>query len=121
MAVAGRLAGEAVAAALNSNQQVALASEGHRVHHIGRAAGAHHQGRVLVDHRVEHFPGHLVAFLTGQQQLASEAVGQFLHRGLLQGDLGTCAGYRVYIAADFGHGGQCSADGQGRSDRSGDG
>ena len=77
-AFAGGLAGVAVPAALDRQQQVLLASKVHGRADIRGAARLDDQRRVLVDRLVAYVPGNVVAGIAGQQQRAAQAVLQLL-------------------------------------------
>jgi hypothetical protein len=108
-----------VAAALDRQEQVTLAGEGHRPHHVGGAGRLHDQRRMAVDARVQHAAGLVVAFEAGQQQAAAQGALQLLQRRLFQRDLGAAAGYGVDVAADLAHRGQGGSDGLLRGQGSG--
>jgi hypothetical protein len=101
-AVTGRFAAVAVAAALDRQQQVALAGEGDGVHDVRRAGRLHDQRRVLVDARVQDPASDVIALEAGQQQAPAQGLRQLLERRLFQRHLGAAAGNGTDVATDFG-------------------
>ena len=53
---------------------------------------------MLVYRRIQHAPRNIVAFISGQQQVAAQAVREFLYRGFLERYLCTIAGHRANVA-----------------------
>ena len=71
-AVAGRLTGEAVAAAPHGDGETPFAREMDRPDHVRRIRTAHDGGRPPVDRRVPHGPRVLVLLVTGEDEGAAE-------------------------------------------------
>ena len=83
-AVAGGLAGDAVAAGTDSSQQTVLACEVDGVAHIGGASAAGDQGRLPVEHAVPDTPARIVVRATLKQQVAAQTGREGLDRGAWQ-------------------------------------
>ncbi len=82
-AVAGGLAGEAVAAALDRDQQLALAREVDRALDVRGAGRLHDERRVPVELRVQDAPRRVVARIAREQQRPAQARLELGDRGLL--------------------------------------
>jgi len=85
-AVAGRLSGEAVPAALDRREEGVLPSERYRGLDFGGAGRLGDQGRMLVDGRIENAARFFVTRALRQQQLAAEARAELPDRRSLDGD-----------------------------------
>ena len=81
--LAGGLAGGAVAAALDREQQVAIAREAHRAHDVRDAGRLHDERRVHVDGFVQHAARRVVARIAGEEQGPAQARLEIGERRLL--------------------------------------
>ncbi len=80
--LAGGLAGGAVPAALDREQEVAIAREAHRAHDVRDAGRLHDEGRVHVDGFVQHVARRVVARIPGEEQGPAQARLEIRERGL---------------------------------------
>ena len=87
-AVAGRQAGEAVAAAADGDRKVGPLREPHRGDHVGDAAAAGDQRRPAIDRAVPDLAVLVVARVLRRDELAAERCFQLAQRGLVELDLG---------------------------------
>ncbi len=71
--LAGGLAGRAVAAALDRDQELALVREGDGIPDVRNARRLNDQRRVLVDHAVVEFSGLIIAGIVSPNHRAAEA------------------------------------------------
>ena len=99
-AVAGRFAGRTVASAFDGNQEARLPRKIDGVSDVRYTLRLDDQCGVLVYRRVQYPPRVVIRSMAGKKQVASQAVGQFLHRRLLQYHLGAVACNRIHIGID---------------------
>ena len=102
-AVAGRLAREAVTAALDRGEQAMFVCECHRPLEIGIPEGLEDQSRVAVDDGVEHESGRFVAVGFGQQHPAFDSAGEFLDPRPSDRHLAAVAAHGQEVAGILGH------------------
>ena len=75
-------AGDLVPAAAHAEEQVVVAGEADRGHHVGGVRGADHERRAAVDHRVPERAGLVVARLPGQRHAAGHAAAKSVDGGV---------------------------------------
>ena len=90
-----------MAAAFNGEQQATLAGESHRILNVRNAGRLDNKGRMAINRPVQNSPGHVIAFVSGQQQVTAQAVGKLLHGRTLQQYLLTLPGKRPNVTADL--------------------
>ncbi len=101
-AVAGRLAGEAVAAAFHGKQQAVVPGEADGTADVRRAGRLHDERRVLVEGGIQQLAGVVVARTAREQQFALQAVAEFLHGRFRERYLRPVTGYRIDVRHDLG-------------------
>lgn len=93
-ALADRLAGDAVTATTDRHEQVTLAGEVDRVHHVRNPFALDDQGRMLVNQRIPDLAGLVVCRIAGHKQRATQTLLEFHDGRVLELDLGASAIHR---------------------------
>ena len=93
-------------ATFDGNQEIRLACKIDRVLHIGFALALHDQRGIFVDGRIQYAARFLVGLVSGQQQIAANALAEFSYCGLLQRNLSAVTGNGI----DVGTNATCTAE-----------
>jgi hypothetical protein len=108
--VTTRLARMTVTTTFHGQQELVLTRKVDRLLHVYGASRLHDQGRIFIKTLVQQQPGFVVTVIAWQQQIAAQAIGQLLHRGLRHDDFGTGSTDSDDIAVRGGQGLQRSVD-----------